>query len=142
VKALEPGRLHGEEAERQHLFGVLVVQVLAFGALTRSAAPWPSSVQRPLPADQLSVPAKQGLRADQEGPPGRARKDAAEGAEQQAVGGLEARSMDLAFEDTELVTEGENLDLERGLALPAEAEQIDQEADDGVREAEDHEVGS
>jgi hypothetical protein len=25
--------------------------------------------------------------------------------------------MDLAFEDTELLTEGENLDLERGLAL-------------------------
>jgi hypothetical protein len=113
-----------------------------FGALTRSATPWPSSVQRPLPADQLSVPAQQGLRADQEGPRGRARKDAAEGAEQQAVGGLEARSMDLPFEDTELLTEGENLDLERGLALAAEDEQIDQEADDGVDEAEDHEVGS
>ena len=50
--------------------------------------------------------------------------------------------MDLAFEDPELLTEGENLDLERGLALAAEDEQIDQEADDGVDEAEDHEVGS
>jgi hypothetical protein len=36
--------------------------------------------------------------------------------------------MDLAFEDTELLTEGENLDLERGLALAEENEQIGQEA--------------
>jgi hypothetical protein len=50
--------------------------------------------------------------------------------------------MDLAFEDTELLTEGESLDLERGLALAAEDEQIDQEAHDAVDEAEDHEVGS
>jgi hypothetical protein len=50
--------------------------------------------------------------------------------------------MDRAFEDPELVTEGDNLDLERGLAHPAEDERIDQEVDDGVDEAEDHEVGS
>jgi hypothetical protein len=49
----------------------------------------------------------------QEGPPGRAREEAAEGAEQQAVAGLEAGSTDLAFEDAELVAEGEDLDLER-----------------------------
>jgi hypothetical protein len=34
----------------------------ALGALTRSAARWPSSVERPLAADQLSVPAQQGFR--------------------------------------------------------------------------------
>src|SRR5215471_20713125 len=57
----------------------------------------------PPPADQLSVPAQQRLRADQEGPPGRTRKHAAEGAEEQAVGRLEAGQMDMAFEDAELV---------------------------------------
>jgi hypothetical protein len=36
------------------------------------------------------------------------------------------------------VTEGENLDLERGLALPAADEQIEEGADEGVDEAEDH----
>jgi hypothetical protein len=50
--------------------------------------------------------------------------------------------MDLTFEDPELVTEGENLDLERGLALPAEDEEVEQGADDGVDEGQDHRLGS
>ena len=58
------------------------------------------------------------------------------------VGGVEARPMDLPFEDAELVTEGENLDLERGPGFPAADEQIEEGADEAVDEAEDHEVGS
>jgi hypothetical protein len=58
------------------------------------------------------VPAQQRIRADQEGPPGPTREEPAEGAEEQAVGGSVAGPMDLAFEDAELVAEGENLDLE------------------------------
>lgn len=38
--------------------------------------------------------------------------------------------MDLAFEDTELVAEGENLDLERGFGLPAEEKEVEQGADE------------
>jgi hypothetical protein len=38
--------------------------------------------------------------------------------------------MDLAFEDAELVAEGENLDLERGFGLPAEDKEVEQGADD------------
>jgi hypothetical protein len=50
--------------------------------------------------------------------------------------------MDLAFDDAELVAEGENLDLECGFGLPAEDKEIEQRADDGVEETQDHEQGS
>lgn len=65
------------------------------------------------------------LRTYQEGPPCRARKEPAESAEEQSVGGSEAGPMDLAFEDVELVAECENLDLEGGLGLPAADEEIE-----------------
>jgi hypothetical protein len=38
--------------------------------------------------------------------------------------------MDLAFEDAELVAEGENLELERCFGLPAEDKEVEQGADD------------
>jgi len=79
------------------------------------------------------VPAQQRLRADQEGLPGRTAEEPAEGAEEQAVGRLEAGPMDLAFEDAELMAKGENLDLKCGLL--AEDKEIEQRADDGVEEA-------
>ena len=62
--------------------------------------------------------------------------------EKQAVGWLEAGPMDLAFEDAELVAEGQNLDLERGFGLPAEDKEVEQGADDGVKEDQDHGQGS
>ena len=117
-------------------------QLLALGALAGSPAWWSPSVQRPLPTDQLPVPAQQRLRADQKGPPGRPEEEPAEGAEEQAVGRLEAGPMDLAFEDAELVAECENLDLKCGFGLPAENEEIEQRADGGVEEAQDHGQGS
>jgi hypothetical protein len=50
--------------------------------------------------------------------------------------------MDLAFEDADLVAEGQNLDLECGFGLPAEDKEVEQGADDGVEEAQDHGQGS
>jgi len=50
--------------------------------------------------------------------------------------------MDLAFEDAELVAEGENLDLKCGFGLPAEDKEVEHRADDGVEEAQDHGQGS
>ena len=88
------------------------------------------------------MPAQQRLRADQKGPPGRTEEEPAEGAEEQAVRRLEAGPMDLAFEDAELVAKGENLDLKCGFGLPAEDKEIEQRADGGVEEAQDHGQGS
>lgn len=117
-------------------------QLLTLRALAGSATTWPPSIQSPFPAYQLSVRAQQGLRADQEGPPGRAGEDAAEGAENQAVGGLEARPADLASEDAELVAQSENIDLECGFGLLGEGEGIEQVADGGAEDTQNHGVGS
>jgi hypothetical protein len=50
--------------------------------------------------------------------------------------------MDLAFEDAELVAEGENLDLKCGFRFPAVDKEIEQRADDEVAKAQDHGQGS
>jgi hypothetical protein len=68
-----------------------------------------ASISRPLATDQLAMPAEEGLRADQQSGPGWARQNPAQGSEQEAVGGLPTRAVDLAFEDAELVTEGNHL---------------------------------
>src|SRR5262249_12586549 len=109
-------------------------QILAFGALARPAAPRPPSGKCPLPPDQLPVPAQQGLRADQEGSPGRAREDPSKGGQDQAIGRLEAGPTNLTFENTDLVTEGENLDPEGRVRLPAEDEGVEQRPDQGVEQ--------
>jgi hypothetical protein len=54
---------------------------------------------------------------------------------------LEARSTDLALEDAELMAEGEDLDLEGGIALQANEKEVDQGADEGVEEIQDHGLG-
>jgi hypothetical protein len=65
-------------------------------------------------------------------------EEAAEGAEKQAIGRSEARSMDLAFEDAELVTKGENLGPDGAVGLAAEDEEVEEGPDEGVEEPEDH----
>jgi hypothetical protein len=50
--------------------------------------------------------------------------------------------VDLSLEDAEPVAEGENLDLERCIALLAEDNEVEQGADKGVEEAQDHGFGS
>jgi hypothetical protein len=85
---------------------------------------------------------QQRLRADQKGAPGRSRQETTEGGEDQAVAKLEARPTDLALEDAELVAEGEDLDLEDGIALHANQKEVDQGADDRIQETQDHGLGS
>jgi len=124
------------------LLGHLDDQLFPLGILADSAASWPARVECPLPADQLAVPAQQRLRADQEGPPDRTGKETAKGGEDQPVAVPEARPTDVALEDADLMAEGENLDLEGGLAPLAKEEELDQGADDGVEETKDHGLGS
>ena len=55
---------------------------------------------------------------------------------------MQAGPADLAFEDAELMAECKNLDLERGIGLPGEDEEIEQAADDRVEDIQNHGVGS
>jgi len=113
-------------------------QLLALSALARSAPPWSTSIQRPLAAHELAVPVEQSLRADQEGGPSGPWEDLAQGGEEQTVTGLEARPADLAFQDAELMAEGENLDLKIGLGPLALDQELEEEADDAVQEGQKH----
>ena len=68
-----------------------------------------ASISRPLTTDQLTMPAEEGLRADEQSGPDWARQNPAQGGEQEAVGGLPASAADLVFENPELLTEGQHL---------------------------------
>jgi hypothetical protein len=100
-----------------------------------------AAVCRPLAADEIAVPAEESFGARQKGEPERTREDAAEGGEEDAIGGLPARTVDLTLEDMELVTEGEYLGAEPGVRTTAD-EDLEQEADDGVGEGEEHNRGA
>jgi hypothetical protein len=78
------------------------------------------------------MPAEEGLGAGQEGEPGRPREDAAGGGEEDAIGRLPAWTAGLAFEDAELVAEGEDLSAESGVGVTADDQDLEQEADDGL----------
>lgn len=113
-------------------------QLLALSARAGSAPLWSTGIQRPLAAHELAVPVEQSLRADQEGGPSEPREDLAQGGEEQTVTGLKARPADLAFQDTELMAEGENLDLEVGLGLLALDQEVEEEPDNAVQEGQKH----
>lgn len=65
-------------------------------------------------------------------------EDAAGGGEEDAIGGLPAWTADLALEDAELVTKGEDLGAELGVGVAADDQDLEEEADDGVGEGPEH----
>jgi hypothetical protein len=65
----------------------------------------------PVPANELTVPAHQCRRRDEEGGPPRARKKSCECRQHGAIGGGEPRRCDLATKDRELMTEHRDLDV-------------------------------
>ena len=107
-------------------------------AVSRSRASRPSAVGSPLAADQLTVPAEQGLGAGQQRLPIRARQGTADRSQNKTVGGLPARSADLPLQHTELVAERQDLSLEPGLGPVADDEDLQQQTDSGVEEGEEH----
>lgn len=88
------------------------------------------------------MPLQQGLQGNEEGTPGRAREEPAEGTEDEAVGVLLARTADLALEDAELVAEGENLGEQGVVGLLTLDGDIEQGPDRGQEEAREHGGGS
>ena len=100
-----------------------------------------SGVGGPFAADQLAMPPEQRLRAGQERSPGRPEQSSADGGEEEAVAGTPAGSGDLTFEHSKLVAEGENLSAEPGVWPAVDEEDLQQEADDGIGNGEDHDEG-
>jgi hypothetical protein len=83
------------------------------------------------------MPAEDGL-GGQEGEPGRPREDAAGGGEEHAIGWLPAWTADLAFDDAELMAEGEDLSAELGVRVTADDQDLEQKADDSVGDEAEH----
>jgi hypothetical protein len=88
------------------------------------------------------VPAEERLRAGEQGLPGVASEESAESGQQEAIDRLPAWTLNLALEDAELVAEGEDLRLEPEVGLTTGEEGVEEEADQGVEESEQHGRGS
>jgi hypothetical protein len=123
-----PARVLAGEAEDE------LVELGGSGAMSR----WAAAVSRPLAADEIAVPAEECFGARQKGEPERKRGDAAEGREEDAIGGLPARTVDLMLEDIELVTEGEYLGAEARVGATVDDQNLEEEADDRVGQRAEH----
>src|SRR5262249_23677310 len=108
---------------------------------TRSPASRSSPVGNPLAPDQLSVPAEQRVRAGQQGLPIRPRQGAADGGQEETIGGLPARAADMSLQHTKLMPEGQDLGLEPGPGATADDQDLEQEVD-SVEEGEEYGRGS
>jgi hypothetical protein len=126
--AIAPARVLASQAEDQ-----LIQLASECGPSARAGAEG-----RPLASDELAVPAEERLRLGEQRWPGAAREESAESGEEETIGRLPARAVDLALEDAELVAESENLSLEPELGLTTRKESVDEEADQGVEEGERH----
>ena len=103
---------------------------------------WATAEGSPFAADQLAVPAEDGLRPDQEGCPGRSRQPAAERGQEQAITGLPPWTSDLALKNAKLMTEQEYLRLELGRRPVAYVERIEEQAEEAVEEGQEHDPAS
>ena len=102
---------------------------MARGALTEG---------RPLASDQIAVPAEQRLRLRQQGPQAGPWEQPAEAGQQDAITRLPGRLADLPLQRAELMPEGEDLGAELGVGAGADENEVNDEADKLVREAEKH----
>ncbi len=84
------------------------------------------------------MPAEQRFRTGQQRGPGRSRQQSAEGSENDPIPGLPARFAELAFENPELVPQGENIRAQLGIGVQVHQEEVGKEANEGVGEAEEH----
>jgi hypothetical protein len=91
----------------------------------------------PLPADQLAVPSKQRLRADQERRPSLAGEHPAQRRHEQPIALAEARTAHLALEHSELMSKDEDLDVVVP-GRPRPGRQADQSAQEPVDDSAEH----
>jgi len=113
-------------------------QLSTLGDQTRASAPGAAGEQRPLAPDEIAMPAQQGLGADQEAGPGRARQPLAEAGEQEAISRPPAWPLDLALENAQLVPENQELKPEVGVWMTPIDEGLEEKTEDRVEEGEKH----
>lgn len=82
------------------------------------------------------MPAQKRLRADQEREPDRARQPSAETGQRQTISRSPAGPLDLALEDTQLVSEDEELQPEVGVGALAVDEGVEEQTEGGIEDRE------
>ena len=92
----------------------------------------------PALADEVSVPAKEGIWLDEEASPASAGKQPRQPGEQRPVGRAECRPVDLATEDGHLVAEHHDLDRQIVTVTTCKPDQLGDAEKEQVEEAERH----
>jgi hypothetical protein len=92
----------------------------------------------PLPSHQLPMPAKEGLRSDEERAPRLSPKGPARSGEERLVGCAVDRALHLAAEDCDLVTQHGDLKLRLGRDALVGPEQAEDTAQEEVEDGPDH----
>ena len=124
------------------LLGQLHDQVMQLAAEDQSLAAPSSPVGGPLAVDQLPMPAQQRLRAGQQCSLCRPGQHTADSSQQQTISGLPARAPDLAFEYPKLVAQRQHLGAKLGVTTTADDQDFDQQTEQVVGEAVEHDRGS
>jgi hypothetical protein len=102
---------------------------------------WPTgrpSGVGPASADEVSVPAEQGVGLDEEAPETAAGEQSCQPGEQRPVSRLESRTADLAAEHRHFVAEHDHLDRQLVAGGPRELDQLADAKEEEVEEAERH----
>ena len=110
----------------------------ALGDQTGASTPGTAGEHRPPAPDEIAMPAQERLRADQERDPDRARQASAETGERQTISRPPARPLDLALEDTQLVSEDQELQPEVGVGPLAVDEGVEEQTEGGIEDREKH----
>jgi hypothetical protein len=93
-------------------------------------------------ADEVSVPAQQSGRLDEESSPVRPREEPRQAGKQRTVGWSQSRSFDLAAQYRHLVTQDDDLDRQIVLSTAREADELDHADERQVEERKHHKKAS
>ena len=130
--------LEAEIAPARVLRGQLADQLPALFADRGSTAAGTTCEGRPLPSDQLAVPAEHRFRLDQQGGPRGPWEPARQGGEDETIGLAPADNLHLAFDDADLVAQHQQLSLICGVVAEGREGEVDKESEAGVEDEGEH----
>jgi len=111
------------------------------GSLRDSRSTWPAVRVGPALGDEVSVPAQQGCRLDEEASASSAGEQSCQSGQHRSIRGLGRWSVHLASEDRHLVTQDHDLDSEVRISASNEADELKDAAVRAVEEGESHGPG-
>src|SRR5215470_9500096 len=130
--------LEAEVAPATVLLRQLADQLPALFADRGSTPAGTTCEARPLPTDQLAVPAEHRFRLDQQRGPSGPWQPARHGGEDETIGLAPADNLHLAFKDADLVAQHQQLGLISGAVAEGCEGEVDNKPEAGVKDEEEH----